>query len=334
MSYYLLPKKLKIPEIEVSYTEGDDIPHNVSFSLNHYLKVYNTTIENYNLKKKINPYTFLNTMVDDSNISVSKFINMHDHFFSLIEILSILNLQDIKLNETKTLFCCNSNYRNQLINILNPISNYEIDDLSEYQPIEGLNNSSLNFIYFETNENETQLYLRELLRALRYINKYQEINGNCVIKIGKLYSKPILEIVYIFTSMFDSVYVIKPNASFIFNDDRYLVCKHFIKKSPIIHFNEKTNNQISSIIKETLPIYFLNKIEDSNIIIGHTQLEYYDMLIATIKHRNIDEKLETIKKNNLQKCMQWCEKYNIPYNKFVDKLNIFLNFQQDDSADT
>jgi hypothetical protein len=27
---------------------------------------------------------------------------------------------------------------------------------------------------------------------------------------------------------------------------------------------------------------------------------------------------------NIQKCIHWCEKYNIPYNKFIEKSNIFL----------
>jgi hypothetical protein len=28
----------------------------------------------------------------------------------------------------------------------------------------------------------------------------------------------------------------------------------------------------------------------------------------------------------LQKCIHWCEKYKIPYNKFSEKANIFLSF--------
>ena len=86
-----------------------------------------------------------------------------------------------------------------------------------------------------------------------------------------------------------------------------------------------TNNKyIYSLISDELPYYFLNKIEDANIIIGHLQLEQYDQLINLIKNKNRDDKIETFKKNNIQKCIQWCEKYKIPFNKFVDKLNIFL----------
>ena len=34
--------------------------------------------------------------------------------------------------------------------------------------------------------------------------------------------------------------------------------------------------------------------------------------------------LEILKKNNIQKCVNWCEKYKIPCNKFSEKINIFL----------
>ena len=43
------------------------------------------------------------------------------------------------------------------------------------------------------------------------------------------------------------------------------------------------------------------------------------------KNKNKDEKLETLKRNHIQKCVQWCEKNQLPHNKFTDKINIFLN---------
>jgi hypothetical protein len=34
--------------------------------------------------------------------------------------------------------------------------------------------------------------------------------------------------------------------------------------------------------------------------------------------------VENLKKNNIQKCVQWCEKHNIPYNKNLLASNIFM----------
>ena len=49
-----------------------------------------------------------------------------------------------------------------------------------------------------------------------------------------------------------------------------------------------------------------------------------DLIMNIIKNKNRDEKLENIKKSNIQKCIQWCEKFKIPHNKFLEKGNIFL----------
>ena len=93
------------------------------------------------------------------------------------------------------------------------------------------------------------------------------------------------------------------------------------------------NKIISSLINRDLPYYFLNKIEESNIIIGHQQLEQHNILINIIKNKNRDEKIETFKKNHIYKCIQWCERHKIPYNKFVDKINIFLPSTYEEEED-
>jgi hypothetical protein len=61
-----------------------------------------------------------------------------------------------------------------------------------------------------------------------------------------------------------------------------------------------------------------------NIIIGQQQLESIDQIINILKNKNKDEKIETIKKSNIQKSIAWCEKFKIPHNKFSEKVNIFL----------
>ena len=88
--------------------------------------------------------------------------------------------------------------------------------------------------------------------------------------------------------------------------------------------NNNTTLVVESLINDDLPYYFMNKIEDSNINIGHQQIEHLDLILHIIKNKNRDDKIETLKKNNIIKCIQWCEKFKIPHNKFVDKINIFL----------
>jgi hypothetical protein len=133
--------------------------------------------------------------------------------------------------------------------------------------------------------------------------------------------------------LYDKIYIVKPNTTNIITNERYLVCKHFtVKKNELLENKlevliKKLNSShfiVDSLITENLSAYFMNKIEDSNINIGHQQIEHLDLLLHIIKNKNRDDKIDTLKKNNIIKCIQWCEKFKIPHNKFVDKINIFL----------
>ena len=70
-------------------------------------------------------------------------------------------------------------------------------------------------------------------------------------------------------------------------------------------------NQIHSLIDEDIPYYFINKIEESNITIGHQQIEAFDQMMGIMKNKNKEDKLTALKKNNIQKCILWCEKNKI-----------------------
>jgi hypothetical protein len=86
----------------------------------------------------------------------------------------------------------------------------------------------------------------------------------------------------------------------------------------------KANTIECPLIQFELPYSFLTKIEESNVSIGFQQIEQIDLIMNVIKNKNRQEKVENIKKSNIQKCIQWCEKYKIPHNKFFEKGNIFL----------
>jgi hypothetical protein len=84
------------------------------------------------------------------------------------------------------------------------------------------------------------------------------------------------------------------------------------------------NKCINSLIDNDLPYYLLNRLEESNLVIGQQQLEAYDQIINIFKNKNREEKIENLKRSHIQKCIQWCEKNQLPHNKFIDKVNIFL----------
>jgi len=350
MSYITLPKKIQknIDNIIIS-TQEQLLQPIISFSLIHYLKLLNKQIENISLslKQNINPYSFVYTNISSSNIAISKLNLDNDFFYSFAEIINTFYLSDIFINKNiNILYCCSKNGSSSYVEYINSFSElnnhnkHEIQDLTVFEFINGEDTTlyTMDFGYFElmmchdTNFNN---YIIQFMHVLCYILLYQNNKGCSIIKINTLYHKPILDIVYLFTCMFENVHIIKPSVSNIFNEDRYVVCKNFSTSvyNPFLilknmsrynNTNNTNNTPISSLLNINLPYIFLNKIEDSNIMIGQMQLEYFNQLLSISKNKSVDEKIEVLKKNNIQKCIQWCEKMKIPHNKFIDKLNIFL----------
>ena len=144
---------------------------------------------------------------------------------------------------------------------------------------------------------------------------------------------------YLLTSMYDRVYITKPTVVNMISSERYIVCKNFILNQQtiktyleyitnlifIIKNNTDNNTIIESLLKNQLPYFFINKIEESNIIIGEQQLENIDNILSLYNNKKRDIKLDLIKKNNIQKCIQWCEKFKIPHTKCLDGSNVFLH---------
>ena len=191
-------------------------------------------------------------------------------------------------------------------------------------------------MFFDKKCDNINNYIINLIEFIMLILRFQRSNGVSIIKIDYVFHKPIVDMMYLITSLFDKVFVIKPNTSNITTFEKYLVCKGFISnenklelyKQNYIKLNNFIKNlpheNVSTIISNNIPYYFINKIDDMNCIIGQQQLEALDLIISIFKHTNKEDKIEIIKKINIQKSVNWCEKFQIPYNKFSDKTNIFL----------
>ena len=81
----------------------------------------------------------------------------------------------------------------------------------------------------------------------------------------------------------------------------------------------------NSIINEKHSLSLINKIEEINAIFGQQQIENISYTLNLITNRAKQERIESLKRNNIQKSIQWCEKYNIPHEKIIVNENIFLN---------
>ena len=323
------------------------------FKLEDNLNVSDSEVTLEYINKIVNPFEFIHTNVPGSIISVSKVKPESSIFFELMEVFQLLNMNDsfslknkiniahLTPNNASTNYLLNMIREDKDDNILCEDFNYDhLYNMFITNTYE--NKLDLIICEFEGHEfNNTKKYIKNMLLVLMIVIKYQTNQGTCVIKIDNIFYKSIIDILFILSAIYDKIYLVKPIISNITKGERYLICKSFnsgildksnlsaqinekIIKPTLNNYSLNNNNSVSSLIDNEIPYYFLNKLEESNAVIGQQQLEAYDQIINIYKNKNRDEKMENLKRNHIQKCIQWCEKNQLPHNKFIDKVNIFL----------
>ena len=188
---------------------------------------------------------------------------------------------------------------------------------------------------------QENLAARLIITQIFYALSMQKIGGTFVLKMFDIFNKCSVDAIYLLSIYYEKVYVVKPYTSRYANSEKYIVCLNFIKpltkKIKIkfwgilkilknIDFNKYN---ISSILDIKENLYFMNSIEEINIILGQRQIENILFTIKMIKNKEkYSEKIPKFKLNNIQRCIKWCENNNIKTNKFKDIIspkNIFLN---------
>lgn len=344
MSYYILPKNFNKCELSPLF-KIEKIPIYASYSTyNYYNKAIKQLIniclaENNNtydtISKIVNTYEYIFSKIPEVDLSISKLKQKSGIFYDFLEISSISNIFEGLHNINSLIISHN------FLSVIDSIQMIKNDKNDKHQGFLNLHNTSTNspldkynLILCELDSESYKninTYIFGLIDIVILILKHQKNDGVAIIKISNVYHKPILDILYILTYIFKKVYIIKPNTSNIFSCDKYLVCKKFTynedyhKKLLEICENKCDTKNIHSIITSDLPYYFINKIDDMNIIIGQQQLEIIHHIINLLKNKNKNEKLDILKKNNIQKCIFWCEKHSIPYNNIFEKPNTSLS---------
>ena len=355
MSYYILPKNNNDIIID-PYIQSTSYEPYISHSLyNFYQNTKKQIISMYNdlsyndyeeIIKIVNPYEYIFSRVPGSIFSVSKLKPKTNIFYDYLEITSTLNIFESFKNKTIQSLHISSSYEDSIDCIEMIRENYSEDKIFYFKEINdktynSIVNENFDVMFFDKKYDGINNYITMLIEFIMIILKFQTNNGVSIIKIDYIFHKPIVEILYLITSLFDKVYIIKPNTTNITTFEKYIVCKGFINNEIKSEFYKENYNKLNNFIKKSryeniysivnnkIPYYFINKINDINCIIGQQQLETLDMIISILKNKNKDDKIEIIKKSNIQKSVNWCEKFKIPYNKFSDKTNIFLPIIKD-----
>lgn len=189
---------------------------------------------------------------------------------------------------------------------------------------------------------QEELVSKLIVSEVIYAITMQKRGGHFILKIFDIFSKLTTDILYILTRVYSEVYITKPFTSRLANSEKYIVCKNFLldvndtQKYIDVFINEFEKltqyDNIVSLLDFDHDYYFLNKIEEINIIMGQKQLENIITTLNIIGSRNNHDKIDSLKKTNIQKCITWCEKYDISCIKLLSSSNIFLSGIYDDNT--
>jgi 23S rRNA U2552 (ribose-2'-O)-methylase RlmE/FtsJ len=183
--------------------------------------------------------------------------------------------------------------------------------------------------------NQESMVARLLAAEMGFALALQKPGGHFILKVFDTFTKPTIDVLCVLCNMYKEVFVSKPCTSRHANSERYIVCKHFRPASsdPLLPHLRRMFKQLedfphNAAMASLLPLehdtYFLNKIEECNAVIGQQQMETINATINLIINKGHAEKLESMKRHNMLKCVNWCEKHGIPYNKLIQQNNIFL----------
>ena len=87
-----------------------------------------------------------------------------------------------------------------------------------------------------------------------------------------------------------------------------------------------SEKHIQRFINIPISHYFLYKLEEYNAIFGQQQIENIYFTISLIDNKCKQDKILHLIKINIQKCISWCTKYNVPINHIpISASNIFLD---------
>jgi 23S rRNA U2552 (ribose-2'-O)-methylase RlmE/FtsJ len=186
---------------------------------------------------------------------------------------------------------------------------------------------------FSLDYNKQEILSSKLILAqIIYAIAMQKLNGNFILKIFDCFHKTSVDIIYLLNLLYNQVYVMKPSTSRVANSEKYIICKGFklhnstdLVEKLIYEFDHMKSDQIiSGIMSINIPYFFTCRLEEYNCILAQQQIENISTTINLIEN-NFNERIENLKKNNIQKCIQWCQKNNLPYNKHNHHTNIFLS---------
>jgi len=181
--------------------------------------------------------------------------------------------------------------------------------------------------------NQEHHILKLLFGQVIYALVMQKRGGHFILKLFDCFFQHTLDILAILSSMYEKVYITKPQTSRNANSEKYIVCKNYIGPNCNKIFKSlysvyetmlTTEMPINRLLNVPLTLLFVTKVEEYNSIFGQQQIENIHYTLNLIDINNKDDKYNSLLKNNIKKCIDWCTKYGIVYNNITYNNNIFI----------
>ena len=185
---------------------------------------------------------------------------------------------------------------------------------------------------FSIDYNQQEIFIGKLLFAqIAYALCLQKRGGKFILKIFDCFMQHTLDLIYLLTSFYEKVYIMKPNTSRYANSEKYIVCVGFLHANhtefyPYLNecFKQMgTESNALRFLNLSIPQLFIKKIEEYNAIFGQKQIQNIYYTLSLIENKIKHDKIENLIKTNIQKSMNWCAKYSIPYNILNTPTNMF-----------
>jgi cap1 methyltransferase len=185
---------------------------------------------------------------------------------------------------------------------------------------------------FSDNFNDQERVMIPLLYAqICYAVCMQKRGGHFVLKVFDCFRQSTIEMIYLLTSFYRNVYISKPHTSRSGNSEKYIVCKGFIHESNAPFYTHMyrtfmeittTRLNVERILSIDIPLQFLTKMEEYNAIFGQYQISNIHYTLSLLDRHMKPEKIDSMVKYNVSKCITWCIKHHVPYNNL--NANIFV----------
>ena len=187
---------------------------------------------------------------------------------------------------------------------------------------------------------QEKLVSKLLIAEIIYAITMQKKGGYFILKIFDIFSKLTVDMLYLLSCLYNEVYITKPHTSRLANSEKYIVCKNFLLDDSSMLYDAfcrefsklDTSDEICGLLSIEHDYYFLNKVEEINVVLGQKQLENIITTLNIITNRNNYDKVDSMKKLHIQKSIAWCEKHDISSVKLFSSNNIFLSTTYDDGT--